>query len=203
MLQAIFKHWVLKDTAIKQQKSLASVLPKQLFHFAMLHLPPLILTLALDAAAEAFFDQLRQQHFPPERNFLKAHLTLFHHLPPQEPTIADAIEAAGRQPPFPLAVTSVVMIGRGVAFKLESTTLQQLHRNLQQQWMSELLPQDKQGFWPHVTVQNKVTPQAARALHQQLQSTFTPFAVQATGLRLWRYLGGPWEPVNTYWFEHV
>jgi 2'-5' RNA ligase len=164
---------------------------------------PLILTLALDTEAEVFFDRLRQQHFPPERNFLKAHLTLFHHLPPQEPRVVAAIEAASRQPPFPLAVTGVVLIGRGVAFRLESAVLLQLHRGLQQQWLPWLLPQDKQKLWPHVTVQNKVAPQAARALHQQLQSTFTPFEVQATGLRLWRYLGGPWEPVNTYWFERV
>jgi hypothetical protein len=203
MPQAIFKQRLLKDTAINQQKSPAPVLPKQLFHFPIPHMSPLILTLSLDAEAEAFFDRLRQQHFPPERNFLKAHLTLFHHLPPQESSVVDAIETASRQSPFPLAVTSVVMIGRGVAYKLESTTLQHLHRGLQQQWMSELLPQDKQGLWPHVTVQNKVTPQAARALHQQLQSTFTPFEVQATGLRVWRYLGGPWEPVNTYWFERI
>jgi 2'-5' RNA ligase len=93
--------------------------------------------------------------------------------------------------------------GAAWPYKLESAVLQQLHRGLQQQWLPWLLPQDKQKLWPHVTVQNKVTPQMARALHQQLQSTFTPFEVQATGLRLWRYLGGPWEPVNTYWFERV
>jgi 2'-5' RNA ligase len=163
---------------------------------------PLILTLALDAEAEAFFDRLRQQHFPLERNFLKAHLTLFHHLPPQEPAIFEAIDAlCTRQKPVALKVVDVVCIGRGVAYKLESAVLQNLHKQLQQQWLPWLLPQDKQKLWPHVTVQNKVPPEMARAVHQQLQSTFTPFEVQATGLRLWNYLGGPWEPVNTYWFE--
>ena len=43
-------------------------------------MPPLILTLVLDAASQAFFDRLRRQHFPPERNVLDAHLTLFHAL---------------------------------------------------------------------------------------------------------------------------
>jgi 2'-5' RNA ligase len=165
-------------------------------------MPPLILTLALDAEAEAFFDRLRLQHFPPERNFLKAHLTLFHNLPPREPAIIENIEAlCTQQQPFLLQVAGVVSIGRGVAYKLESAVLQNLHRQWQQQWQPWLISQDKQTLWPHVTVQNKVTPEEARALLQQLQSTFTPFEVQATGLRLWNYLGGPWELVKSVPFH--
>ncbi|WP_208644854.1 2'-5' RNA ligase family protein [Mucilaginibacter kameinonensis] len=41
----------------------------------------LILTLRLDEESQAFFDEMRKRHFPQERNFLKAHLTLFHQLP--------------------------------------------------------------------------------------------------------------------------
>jgi 2'-5' RNA ligase len=164
-------------------------------------MPPLILTLALNAEAEVFFDRLRQQHFPPDRNFLKAHLTLFHHLPPQEPAIIEAIEAfCKKQHTISLHVTAVMSLGRGVAYKLESTVLQNLHKQLQQQWQPWLIPQDKQTLRPHVTVQNKVTPQAARALQQRLQYNFTPFEVQGMGLRLWNYLGGPWELVQTFLF---
>ena len=36
---------------------------------------PLILTLALDDVAQAYFDALRRQHFPPKINYLTAHLT--------------------------------------------------------------------------------------------------------------------------------
>ena len=42
---------------------------------------PLVLTLVLDAQSFAFFDGLRRRHFPPERNVIAAHLTLFHALP--------------------------------------------------------------------------------------------------------------------------
>ena len=42
---------------------------------------PLIVTLTLDAPARERFDALRRRHFPPERNHLAAHLTLFHALP--------------------------------------------------------------------------------------------------------------------------
>ncbi len=163
--------------------------------------PPQVVTLALDAAATAFFNALRQRHFPPERNFLAAHLTLFHHLPPGPQTEAVLQDAATAEAPFELAVTGVAGTGRGVAYKVESKHLQQLHKGLQQRFAAVLIPQDAQTLWPHVTVQNKVTPAAAQALLQQLQPAFTPFSVTAQGLCLWNYLGGPWSAAGTFWFE--
>ena len=53
---------------------------------------PLILTLALNPTAEEYFTRLRDRYFPPERNFLKVHLTLFHHLP-AEATVVKEVEA--------------------------------------------------------------------------------------------------------------
>jgi 2'-5' RNA ligase len=164
---------------------------------------PLILALALNPEAEQFFNQLRQHYFPPERNFLAAHLTLFHHLP-QEPKIIDDIKKyCAQQQSFSLQVTGVLSLGRGVAYKLESAVLQTGHKQLQQQWQSWLIPQDRQKLRPHVTVQNKVTPTQAQDLLQQLRSTFSPFEVMSVGLRLWRYLGGPWDLLQTFPFTNV
>ncbi len=57
--------------------------------------PPLIVTVALDEGAFAWFEDLRQTHFPPGRNQVPAHLTLFHALPgEQEAFIAEALKAA-------------------------------------------------------------------------------------------------------------
>lgn len=39
-----------------------------------------ILTAELDADSFDWLDRLRRDHFPPERNLLRAHLTLFHRL---------------------------------------------------------------------------------------------------------------------------
>ncbi|OON67107.1 2'-5' RNA ligase family protein [Hymenobacter sp. CRA2] len=163
---------------------------------------PLILTLQLDDAAQAFFDALRQAHFPPERNYLAAHLTLFHHLPGAE---LDDIEAyltarSRAQAPIPLDVTGLQFLGRGVAYALSSPATEALHRELQAHWLPHLTPQDQQRRRPHVTVQNKVSPEQARALHQQLQAEFVPFAATGTGLRLWAYCGGPWELLRTFPF---
>ncbi|WVR06709.1 hypothetical protein IAU60_003741 [Kwoniella sp. DSM 27419] len=42
---------------------------------------PLILTLTLDKASYKLLTDLRSKYFPPHRNFLTAHVTLFHAIP--------------------------------------------------------------------------------------------------------------------------
>jgi 2'-5' RNA ligase len=164
---------------------------------------PLILTLALDADSQCFFDALRQQHFPPERNFLQAHLTLFHHLPGSDyaPICQTLADLAATEAPLPLAVTGLRFLGRGVAYSLENNRLQALHQQLQATWQPSLTPQDQQKLKPHVTVQNKVDPAVARSLHQQLATDFQPFEATGTGLQLWAYRGGPWEALQTFAFK--
>ncbi len=84
-------------------------------------------------------------------------------------------------------------LGNGVAFRLVSEEVQQLHRYLQQQWEPFLTPQDKQKLRPHITVHNKVKPEVAKALENDLRSTFQPFEITGTGVALWEYVGGPWK----------
>ena len=164
---------------------------------------PLILTLALDEAAFLFFDQLRQEHFPAERNYLKAHLTLFHHLPGAErATITNYLtEVSQNQSPLSLAVSEVRSLGSGVAYQLVSQELQNLHRRLSSEWQAWLTPQDQQTLWPHVTVQNKVSQQEAQDVYQQLSATFQPFTATGTGLQLWEYQNGPWELLEVFLFS--
>jgi 2'-5' RNA ligase len=157
---------------------------------------PLILTLTLDEASQAFFDAQRKKYFPPKINYLGAHLTLFHALPgKEEEAICDhlAAVAAGQPAPLPLQATGLKFMGRGVMYTLTNPDLPGLHRRLQQQWQPWLSAQDQQGLRPHITVQNKVDPAVARALLTELEAGFQPFAVQGTGLALWAYRGGPWE----------
>lgn len=157
---------------------------------------PLILTLTLDDASQAFFDEQRRRYFPPKINYLSAHLTLFHALPAAEAfTIeADLAAVAAAQPgPLPLRATGLKFMGRGVMYTLDNPDLPALHRRLQRQWQPWLTAQDGQGLRPHITVQNKVDPAVARALHTELSADFVPFEAEGTGLALWTYRGGPWE----------
>ncbi|MET4076833.1 2'-5' RNA ligase family protein [Hymenobacter sp. UYCo722] len=155
---------------------------------------PLILTLRLDPASQAYFDALRQRHFPPAINYLAAHLTLFHHLPGAELAAVRAhLQTLARATgPLPLRVAGLRSLGRGVAFNLENDELRALHRQLQTHFAPYLTSQDQQKLQPHVTIQNKVDPAAARQLLAEMQADFVPFEAVGTGLRLWAYRGGPW-----------
>ena len=163
---------------------------------------PLVVTLALDEASQERFDALRQAHFPRERNHLRAHVTLFHALPgEQEQAVRRDLAQAAQRGRFAVRVTGLRSLGRGVAYVLQSAELALLREELRTSWEPWLTLQDRSRHSPHVTVQNKVDPAAARALLGQLEHGFAPYDVTATGLSLWRYLGGPWEPLVTERFS--
>jgi 2'-5' RNA ligase len=156
----------------------------------------------MDESSQEHFDRLREIHFPPERNYLRAHLTLFHQLPGErEAEISAKLQEICREgEPLALTVAGLRFLGRGVAYELKSPQLTALRRELVRSWGPWLGAQDRQGFKPHITVQNKVPPEQARALHQELQAAFSPFEAEGLGLSLWRYLGGPWKSAGTYPF---
>lgn len=156
---------------------------------------PLILTLAFDADTFAQFDGLRRRHFPEALNRIPTHATLFHHLPGEdEDGVRETIATLARTlPPPEVAVTGLRFTGRGVAYVLESEALSGFRARLAKTFDGHLTAQDRQGWRPHVTVQNKVAPDTARALHAALRHGFAPFRFTAPATLLWRYLGGPWE----------
>lgn len=157
-----------------------------------------VLTLRLDPESQARFDQLRQRYFPPERNLIAAHVTLFHTLPDEAWILAQLAGIAAEHTAFTVSVTGVRSLGKGVAYTLASASLQNLHHSLAEAFLSELTPQDRQRFHPHVVVQNKVTPAAARTLLHTLEAEFKPWSIQAVGFDLWHYLGGPWQLAQTF-----
>ena len=162
---------------------------------------PLIVTLLLDDVARRRFDRLRAAHFPAERNHVGAHVTLFHALPGEQLTqVRDQLATAADRPPFDVAVTGVRFLGRGVAIDLAAAELTALRRSIADPFDPVLTRQDRQWSRPHVTVQNKVEPDVARALHAELAATFVPGTVTARGLGLWHYRGGPWDPAGEFPF---
>ncbi|MDP4004012.1 2'-5' RNA ligase family protein [Methylobacterium sp. NEAU K] len=158
---------------------------------------PLILTLAFDEPTFARFDRERRLHFPEALNHIPAHATLFHLLPgDRERGVIEVATALARTlPPPEVAVTGLRFTGRGVAYVLECAALSDFRSRLARAFEPQLTAQDRQGWRPHVTVQNKVAPDVARALHADLAAGFAPFRFSAPATLLWRYLGGPWERV--------
>jgi hypothetical protein len=163
---------------------------------------PIIVTALFGAADAAWLNGLRQRHFPPERNHLDAHLTMFHHIAPDLATeLRQRLNAETRGLPAPAArLAGVMSLGRGTAFRIESPELEAIRARLADAFRGMLMPQDQAGWRPHVTVQNKVEPAAARALKAELEAGFAPRPIAIVALGAWWYRGGPWEPLSRHMF---
>lgn len=163
---------------------------------------PLIATALFDRVSFRILDDLRTRHFPPAQNIVPAHLTLFHHLPGgAEPEIAAHLaEACAGASPFGFTTAGTRFLGRGVAIVVPCPELLAFRGTLARRWSAWLTPQDRAGFKPHVTVQNKVSPIEARALEKALAG-LPPVSGTIEGVALWRYRGGPWEGAGTFRFE--
>jgi hypothetical protein len=163
---------------------------------------PIIVTALIGEPDFTCLDTLRRQHFPPERNHLRAHLTMFHHLPPScEAELLQLLkdEARGNDPQARLA--SLINLGGGVAFRVDSPNLEDIRARIAERFAPMLMPQDRNPWRAHVTVQNKVKAPEARALHAVLTADFKPGPLALTGLAAWWYRGGPWEPIAAYAFK--
>ncbi len=164
---------------------------------------PLILTALVEAGTQARFEALRRAHYPAALNQVPAHISLFHHLPGSE---LDAVKrrlkaVCAEVPPPEIAVTGFKFMGRGFGYKLRAPLLEDVRAELAAGWDTLLIPQDRAGFQPHMTIQNKVPPAEARATLAALERDFMPFATHAMAIAVWRYLGGPWEALGQVAFR--
>lgn len=163
---------------------------------------PLIVTAELAPADLAWLDALRRHHYPVERNQLPAHLTMFHALPPSlegEARHRLALAASMARPRA--TVAGVMNLGGGVAFRIVSDDLDGIRQELADSFHGMLGAQDQGGWRPHVTIQNKVAAREARMLVDALEAGFAPRPLGIRGLGLHRYLGGPWERLQTWPFR--
>lgn len=164
---------------------------------------PIIITAEMGRADKAWATGLRRAHFPPERNHLDAHITLFHHLPPghlaEIKTRLSALAAA--YPPPTAFLSEVMLLGNGVAYRVESPELLSMRDELADAFHGLLTPQDMARPRLHITVQNKVEPAVAKALYAELCDTFRPRPLRISGLSAHHYLGGPWRDIGLWSFR--
>jgi 2'-5' RNA ligase len=163
----------------------------------------LIVTVELGPADFAWLDRLRRRHYPAERNRVPAHLTIFHALPPSAEQEVRRSLARVCSGPAPNATLSGVMdLGNGAAFRIRSDELDDLRDELAADLHGLLCAQDKAGWVPHVTIQNKVAPRDARKLLRQLEAGLQPRPLAIAGLQLFRYLdSGEWEALANWSFR--
>jgi hypothetical protein len=159
---------------------------------------PFILTAALPPDIHGWAEGLRRAHFPPERNHLHAHVTLFHAFAPSllDELITFLPRITGEFAAPQGEVTGLMDLGKGTAIALASPQLLALRALIAGHFRGSMTSQDLHEPRPHITIQNKVTKQEARALQAALGPTILPRRFVFPALELHRYQGGPWEPVK-------
>ncbi len=164
---------------------------------------PWLVTLGLDPASFDRLDALRGRYFPPGRNLVPAHVSLFHHLPgdqgPAVRAILDGVAATTAPPP--LAFSAPFRLGVGFAVRVESADLGSAQARLARGFAPWLTPQDRQPYRPHATLMNKADRREAARAFAEVRDRWVPWIGAGEALLLWRYLGGPWEPAGRFPFR--
>ncbi len=126
---------------------------------------PLLVTAELPPDILGWADGLRRTHYPPERNRLRAHVTLFHALPPSAEgevrrllaDLAKGAAAGGADQ------RDLMDLGTGTALDVRSDGMVALYEELSRARSTGLITlQDDRKLRLHITVQNKVDRPARR-----------------------------------------
>lgn len=163
---------------------------------------PLLVTAELPADVFAWADGLRRALYPAERNRLGAHVTLLHGLPPSADGEVRRLLAglAARNAPE-ARIAGLMDLGRGTAFEVESPELLDLHGELAEHLHGVIQQKDTHPPRFHITVQNKVTPAAARALQAELAPLSRPRAFRFRGIALSYWREELWQLGQFYAFR--
>ena len=164
---------------------------------------PFIVTAELPGEILAWADGLRRAHFPPERNHLAAHVTLFHSFAPslREELPRELARCAAAYASPPAQIDGLMDLGGGTALAVRSPAMLAVRDELAERFFAMLTAQDRGGKRLHITVQNKVARKAAQTLQAQLEADLTPRLFRFTGLGLHRYLNPHWEALGVWKFR--
>ncbi|PNU04637.1 hypothetical protein A8V01_19315 [Novosphingobium guangzhouense] len=163
---------------------------------------PLLVTAELPPDLVGWADSLRRAHYPPERNRLRAHVTLFHALPPSvEGELIEVLGALARAAPPRARIDGLMKLDAGTALAIDSPDMVELHGAIAERMHGLLTDQDSRPLRLHVTIQNKVTRQAAQALQAQLRPTLHPIPFRFRGFGLYAWEAGLWRPIRLISFR--
>lgn len=164
---------------------------------------PFIVTAGLPPDIFAWANDLRRMHYPPERNRLHAHVTLFHAFAPSLRGELGSLlpRIVAEFAPVPARITGVMDLGKGTALAIESAGMLAIRAMIADHFQGALTEQDRYPPWLHITIQNKVTRAQALGLQQALNADFEPRAFSFRALELHIYRGGPWEALGRYAFR--
>jgi hypothetical protein len=163
---------------------------------------PLLVTAELPPDVLAWADGLRRAHYPPERNRLRAHVTLFHALPPSvEDEVVQILSDLARRAPPLAQIDGLMKLGGGTALAVSCPEVIELHDMIADRLHGLLTLQDAKPLRLHVTIQNKVTPAAAKALQEKLRPGLQPIEFRFRGFGLYAWEDGLWREIRTIPFR--
>lgn len=164
---------------------------------------PFIVTAELPEDIFAWSNGLRAEHFPPERNWLKAHVTLFHSFAPslREELPRFLRRMAGEFAPPAARVDGLMDLGGGTALAIRSPAMLAVREMIADHFWDMLTRQDQGGKKLHITIQNKVDRATALALQQQLGPQLRQRHFSFTGLGLHLYRNPHWDAVGVWKFR--
>ena len=163
---------------------------------------PLLVTAEMPPDIHEWADAMRRAYFPPERNKLRAHVTLFHALPPSvEDELVALIGDLTRISPPEARITGLMKLGGGTALAVDSPGVVELHEIIQDRMDGAMTRQDQQKLRLHITIQNKVSGEEARALQTKLADTLELKQFRFHGLGIYYYVDGLWQHRKTFAFR--
>ena len=163
---------------------------------------PLLITAELPADVLEWADALRRAHFPPERNRLRAHVTLFHALPPSvEQELLEVLGDLARSEPPQARIDGVMKLGNGTALAVSAPLMVNHHAVIAERMHGLLTRQDAQPLRLHITIQNKVAPHEARTLQTSLAAELQPIEFRFRGFGVYAWEDGLWRPIRVIAFR--
>ena len=164
---------------------------------------PFIVTAELPPDLFKWADALRRTHFPPERNWLQAHVTLFHSFAPSLRRELPALLAriAAEYAPPSARIDGLMDLGQGTALAIVSPAMLAIREVIADHFHGALTAQDQHAPRLHITIQNKVPREAARALQAELVGLLESRRFKFTGLGLHLYCNPHWQLQGTWRFR--
>jgi len=164
---------------------------------------PFIVTAELPRDIFVWADALRREHFPPARNKLEAHVTLFHSFAPslREELLGLLPQLGGEFAPPAARIVGLMDLGNGTALDIRSAGMLEIREVIADHFHGALTAQDRHQPRLHITIQNKVLRKEAIALQVAMASVLVERDFTFSGLGLHLYRGGPWEALGRWSFR--
>jgi 2'-5' RNA ligase len=118
-----------------------------------------------------------------------------------EEELVQVLKDLAASPPPPARMTGLMKLGHGTALAVEAPEIVELHGVIAERMHGLLTSQDARPLRLHITIQNKVTAEEARALQAELAPQLKPVPFRFRGFGLYAWEDGLWREIRTIPFR--